>query len=151
MISPELEKYFLLHNLNSEDYFFLRVKFGIACIERVEHLLTNSAVIQTLSVGKSFASDACSRSGLNNAALKAAELAKSHPGSGSIDGSGSAAVTTSFGVAAALAGRSLEAAGYAAYASVYSYASHAVTDATSYKSEHDWQIHKFNLLIEEYK
>jgi len=116
------------------------LKFGIACIERVEHLLTNSSVLETLLVGKMYLSGKCSKQALNDASLKASELARSHPGSGSIDGANSAAVSTSHGVALALAGKALEAAGYAAYASVYSYASYAVTDISAYKSEHDWQL-----------
>lgn len=78
-------------------------------------------------------------------------MARSHPGSGSIDGANNAAVSTSHGVAAALAGEALEAAGYAAYASVYSYASYAVTDISAYSSEHEWQIRKLNSLVKEKK
>ena len=97
-------------------------------------------MLETLLVGKMYLSGKCSKQALNDASLKASELARSHPGSGSIDGANSAAVSTSHGVALALAGKALEAAGYAAYASVYSYASYAVTDISAYKSEHDWQL-----------
>jgi len=120
MTAPELILLAQKIGLDSEDYFALRVKFGIACIERVEHLLT--------------------------AAASALALASSQPGSNSIDGAGSAAVTTSYGVAAALAGNALRAAGYAAYASVYSYASHAVTDVSAYEAEHKWQVTKLTAL-----
>lgn len=140
MNSPDLLQLASIVELDHESNFTLRVAFGIACIERVEHLLTNSSVNEAFSIGKRYLSGECSRQVLNDASLRASELARSHPGSGSIDGANSAAVTTSHGVAMALAGKALEAAGYAAYASVYSYASYAVTDISAYKSEHDWQL-----------
>jgi hypothetical protein len=146
MNPPELRQLAQKVGLDSEDHIKLRVSFGIACIERVEHLLTDSSVIETLSIGKAFVLGECSDIDLSEAAVKASELARSHPGSNSIDGTGSAAVSTSHGVAAALAGRALEAAEYAAYASVYSYASHAVTDLSAYSDEHAWQTSKLNSL-----
>ncbi len=147
MISPELEKLARNLELDSDDHFALRVKFGLACIERVEHLLTDEKVVETKEIGKAYVSGEYSETDLNNAAVTAAALARSHPGSGSIDGAASAAVTVSHGVAAALAGKALDAAGYAAYASVYSYAGYAVTDISSYETEHRWQIQKLNSLV----
>ena len=133
-------------DLDSDEQFSLRVRFGVACIERVEQLLTNRDVFDTLAVGKSYVDGDATREQLLAAATSAAALARSHPGSNVIDGSGSAAVSASFGVAAALAGNALQAASYAAYASVYSYASHAVTDQAAYHSEHLWQIGKLKSL-----
>jgi len=149
MNSPELIQLAQSVELDRDDNLLLRVKFGVSCIERVEHLLTNSMVLEVLSVGKAFASGDCDKNDLMLAAKKASELARSHPGSGSIDGANNAAVSTSHGVAAALAGKALVAAGYAAYASVYSYASHAVTDVSAYKSEHDWQTSKLKQLSDD--
>ena len=76
----------------------------------------------------------------------ASKLARSHPESGGLEGTNNAAVSASHSVAAALAGGSLEDAGYAAYATVYSYASYAVTDIFSHKPEHEWQIEKLKSL-----
>lgn len=149
MNPPELKQLAQKVGLDSEGQFKLRVSFGIACIERVEHLLTDSSVVETLSIGNTFVLGECSDIDLSVAAVKASALARSHPGSNSIDGTGSAAVSTSHGVAAALAGRALEAAEYAAYASVYSYASHAVTDLSAYSDEHAWQTSKLNSLIKD--
>lgn len=132
--------------LDSKDQFKLRIAFGVACIAHVEHLLTDSSVIKSFSVGKAYVSGECNEVDLGEAAAKACEAARSHSGSSSLDGAGSAAVTTSLGVAAALDGRALEAAEYAAYASVYSYANHAVTDISAYKDEHTWQINKLHEL-----
>lgn len=126
--------------LESNECFSLRVTFGVACIERVEHLIINSDVHKSLLIGKAFVAGTCDHTKLGKAAKTASEKARSHSGTNSLDGTGSAAVTTSLGVAAALEGKALQAAGYAAYASVYSYASYAVTDPSAYASEHAWQI-----------
>jgi hypothetical protein len=115
-------------------------------MERVEHLLTDNSMIEMLAIGKAFVSGKSNERELEEAAVKASEVARSHPGSSSLDGAGSAAVSTSHGVAAALAGRALVAAEYAAYASVYSYASHAVTDLTAYEDDHAWQVNKLREL-----
>jgi hypothetical protein len=146
---PELIRLAQEAELDSADQFKLRVSFGVACIERVEHLLTDSSMIESLSIGKAFVLGRCDKHELEEAAVKASTVAKRHPGSSSLDGAGSAAVSTSHGVAAALAGRALEAAEYAAYASVYSYASYAVTDLTAYEDEHRWQVDKFRELVKQ--
>ena len=146
MNPPELIQLAQNIELNNEDNFLLRIKFGLACIERVEHFLTDNLVVDSLSIGKAYLAGKSSSTHLREAAKTASTLARSHPGSGGIDGTNNAAVSTSHGVAAALAGRALEAAGYAAYASVYSYASYAVTDISAYRTEHEWQINKLKSL-----
>ena len=146
MNPPELMKLAEEFDFNSADQFKLRISFGVACMERVEHLLTDSSMIEMLAIGKAFVSGKSNERELEEAAVKASEVARSHPGSSSLDGAGSAAVSTSHGVAAALAGRALVAAEYAAYASVYSYASHAVTDLAAYEDDHAWQVNKLREL-----
>jgi len=148
MNPPELIQLAAKARLDSDDHFDLRVRFGVACIERVEHVLTDNDVVKTLLIGKDYVSGECGVTDLKKAAIRASELASSHAGSGSIDGAGSGAVSTSRGVAAALAGRALQAAGYAAYVSVYTYASYAVTDQSAFESEFAWQISKLNSLTE---
>jgi len=146
---PELIRLAREVGLDHGDQARLGIAFGVACIERVEHLLTDRTVIDSLSVGKAYIAGQCDERHLGEAATAAAAAARSHPGSSSLDGAGSAAVSTSHGVAAALAGRALAAAEYAAYASVYSYASHAVTDLSAYQDEHRWQINKLRELAKE--
>jgi len=140
MISKELESLAKTIDLESEDQFKLRIEFGISCIQRVKGLLTDRQIIKALSVGEKFVNNKCSREELNNASVLAAKTAQSHSGSGSLDGSGNAAVSVSRGVAAALSGRAIEASEYAVYASVYSYASYAVTDLSAYEPEQSWQL-----------
>lgn len=146
MIPAALRKLADEVDLQADRRFDLRIAFGIACIERVEHLLTDESMIDTLAVGKAFVAGDCGRDALEAAAAKASAVARSHPGAHSLDGAGSAAVSTSHGVVAALAGRALEAAEYAAYASVYAYASYAVTDLSAYEDEHAWQAAKLREL-----
>jgi len=147
MNPPELIQLAKEVNLDSEQQYKLRIAFGVACIEHVEHLLTDNSMIEFLAIGKGFVSGEYNEVDLGEVAKIASKVARSHPGSSSLDGAGSAAVTTSLGVASALAGRALETAGYAAYASVYSYASYAVTDLTAYAKVHTWQINKLHELV----
>ena len=146
MNPPELIQLAQIVELDNDDNFSLRIEFALACVERVEHLLTDQSVVDTLAIGKTYVAGKSNRAQLQEAAKTASKLARSHPGSGGIDGANNAAVSTSHGVAAALAGRALEAAAYAAYASVYSYASYAVTDMSAYRTEHEWQVGKLKSL-----
>lgn len=145
-LSDELRRFATEIDLDAESRLSLRVAFGVACVERVEHFLTEDSIVESLAIGKSFVAGCCDCSTLQSAADAAANAASSHPGSGSLDGTGNAAVSVSHAVAAALAGRALEAAAIAAYASVYSYASHAVTDPKAYEIEHAWQLRKLEEL-----
>ncbi len=149
VIPAQLQRLAQLAGLDRESRFDLRIRFGLACIERIEHLLSDEQVLAALAVGKQFARGAGGRDELEEAAGRAAAAARSHAGSNSLDGAGNAAVSTSYGVAAALAGRALQASEYAAYAAVYSYSSHAVTDLDAYRDEHDWQTRKLAELIDE--
>lgn len=140
MIPEELKRIAAAINLDSDEQFKLRIQFGISCVQRVKGLLTDNQIADALSIGEKFAEGECARDDLDNAATLAAKAAQSHAGSGSLDGSGNAAVSVGRGVAAALAGRALEASEYAAYASVYAYASYAVSDLSAYVPEQEWQI-----------
>ena len=127
-------------SLANDEYERLRLTFGLACVNRVRQLLEDPKVANALAVCQAFVNGACDRSALAAAAAEVAEAARSHPGSKSIDGSGHAAVSASYAVANALAGRAIEAAEYAAYAIVYSYSVHAVTDPSSFDDEYAWQV-----------
>jgi hypothetical protein len=81
---PELIQLAQQVNLDSEDQFNLRIDFGVACIEHVEHLLTDNAIIECLSIGNEFVSGNFSEIELADAAAKTTEAAKSHPGSSSL-------------------------------------------------------------------
>jgi hypothetical protein len=118
----------------------VQLRFALACARRVEHLLEHPEVAQQLAVLQSYVDGDCDKAALERAAAIAADLATRHRGSPSIDGTAHAAVSATHCVARALAGRAQEAAGYAAYAMVYSYSCHAVTDPSAYAGEHAWQL-----------
>ena len=82
---------------------------------------------------------------------RAAALANAHGGSKSIDGCGHAAVSTSYAVARATAGRALDAASYAAYATVYAQGGYAaVADRDAFAVEHAWQVAALQALVVEH-
>src|SRR5687767_642212 len=105
--------------LDEPDNERMRLEFGYDCALRVMHLLEEPAVAECLRALGQFLDGAIDRSHLDVAAQRAISLASQHQGSKSIDGCGHAAVSGSYAVAKALAGKSLQAADYAAYAVVY--------------------------------
>ena len=118
----------------------LRLAFGHACVARVRHLLEEPEVERCLAVLEQFVNGKAGRDALDTAKVAAVQLANSHRGSASIDGCGHAAVSASYAVANALQGKALEAASYAAYATVYAQGgSTAVTDRASFEPEFSWQ------------
>jgi len=117
----------------------LRLEFGLACCDRVGHLLEDTKVVECLATLRRFLSGECSRGELDDAVGQAAALARAHRGSPSIDGSGHAAVSATNAVANAVAGRALDAASYAAYAVVYAYGAYAVRDPAAFQEEFTWQ------------
>lgn len=87
-----------------------------------------------------YLSGTAGRAELDRWAEEAARLARQHQGSESIDGSGHAAVSASYAVANALAGKARQAAEYAAYAAVYGQGGYgAVSDRESFEPEFKWQ------------
>lgn len=119
----------------------LRLRFGLACVQRVRHLLEDSAVVACLDTLARHLDGQASRAELDAGATEAARLANHHPGSRSLDGVGHAAVSASYAVANALAGRALRAAEYAAYATVYGEGGYgAVQQRESFQPEFDWQL-----------
>ena len=124
----------------------LRLAFGLACASRVRHLLEDPGAVAGLAVLQSFVAGQADRAALLHAAQEMAALANRHRGSNSIDGTAHAAVSATYAVANALAGRALEAASYAAYASVYAYGGYAVNDPSAFEGEFAWQVEKLEEL-----
>jgi len=119
----------------------LRFEFGYACAERVRHLLEEPAVVGCLSGLGSYLEATIDRTQLEGFAAEAARRANQHQGSKSIDGCGHAAVSATYAVANALSGKALQAAEYAAYASVYGQGGYgAVSDLDSFRPEFAWQV-----------
>jgi hypothetical protein len=146
-MNEELSRLATAINLNGPQQEPLRLAFGLACAQRAEHLLENPEAIRCLAVLRSFVEGRSGRPALAQAAEEIAAVANSHRGSNSIDGSAHAAVSATYAVAKALAGRALEAAGYAAYAVVYGYGGYAVTDPSAFEGEFAWQVEKFKTMV----
>ena len=126
----------------------LRLAFGLACVERVEHLLEHERAVAGLQVLRAWVAGDADDAALQAAAQELQQVATSHRGSGSIDGTAHAAVSATYAVANALAGRAMDAAGYAAYATVYAYGGYAVTDRASFEPEFAWQVQALQRLAE---
>jgi hypothetical protein len=128
----------------------LRLAFALACVERVQHLLEDPRAALCLSVLRDFVAGRTDAQALAAASQEIARLANQHRGSNSIDGSAHAAVSATYAVANALAGRALEAANYAAYAAVYAYGGYAVSDPSSFDPEIEWQVAQLRRLASEH-
>ena len=127
--------------LNAPEAERMRLKFGHACALRVKHLLEDPAVAECLLALGQFLDGSIECSRLAVYAQRANMLANQHQGSKSIDGCGHAAVSGSYAVANALAGKALQAADYAAYAAVYGQGGYgAVADPESFEPEFQWQV-----------
>lgn len=139
-MSQELRKLARELELNSPAQFRLRVAFGLACVARVRIQLLDDTAIEALAQGEAYLDGKLDEAALAELASRVAAIAQSHPGSDSIDGTGHSAVSTTFALSHALAGRALDAADYAAYAAVYAYGGYAVNDPASFVPEHTWQV-----------
>jgi hypothetical protein len=117
-----------------------RLAFGLACAERVRHLLEEPEAIECLDVLHSYVNGNADAAALQQARARIAQVASSHRGSNSIDGSAHAAVSATYALAHAMAGRALQAANYAAYAMVYAYGGYAVNDRAAFEPEFAWQV-----------
>ncbi|MBS0608906.1 MAG: hypothetical protein JSS19_06080 [Proteobacteria bacterium] len=118
----------------------LRLAFGHACACRVEQFIEQDEVLQCLRGLGAYLDGAIGQAELAVLAAQAARLANQHQGSRSLDGSGHAAVSATYAVANALAGKARQAADYAAYAAVYGQGGYgAVADRASFAPEYAWQ------------
>jgi hypothetical protein len=118
----------------------LRLAFARDCVLRVRHLLEDERVIAALDGLDAYVAGRLDRARFDALVEESARLANQHPGSRSLDGCGHAAVSASYAVAKACAGRALDAAEYAAYATVYAQGgAAAVVDHDAFSREFAWQ------------
>ena len=134
-------------DLHAPQHEALRLAFGLACVQRVEHLLEDPEAIRCLAVLRSFVEGKSDPAALAQASRDIAAVANGHRGSNSLDGSAHAAVSATYAVSKALAGRAIEAADYAAYACVYGYGGYAVNDPSAFDAEYAWQVQAFKALL----
>ena len=133
----------LAAHLDDPAHAELRLCFGLACAQRVAHLLEDPGATDALGVLGAFLDGRCPAAQLDDARTRVEAIARSHPGSRSLDGASHAAVSATHAVAHALAGRALQAADYAAYAVVYAYGGYAVAEPAAFEQEFAWQLREF--------
>ena len=137
--------------LEQAEHEALRLAFGLACVERVQHLLEDDGAVRCLAVLREHVAGRASRAELAAAEREIAQIANQHRGSRSLDGAAHAAVSATYAVSKALAGRALDAASYAAYATVYAYGGYAVNDRSSFEPEFAWQVESLRALASKAK
>jgi hypothetical protein len=117
-------------------------RFCLRCVESVEANLESDLVLECLREFRGYVESDVVKDESVMAELvgRVCALARSHPGSTSIDGSRHAAVSATHTLAAAVAGRVVEAAAYAAYSQVYGYGGYALSDPSNFESIHRQQI-----------
>jgi hypothetical protein len=145
-MNTELRRLAKAADLDAEAHSLLRLRFGFACVQRVRHLLESPEAIDCLDTLGAFLEGRCDAAALASARQRAAATAGSHPGSASIDGAAHAAVSATYAVSRALAGQALEAADYAAYATVYAYGAYALKDPDAFAEEFEWQTVQFRTM-----
>ncbi|MBV8603715.1 MAG: hypothetical protein JO224_03435 [Pelomonas sp.] len=126
----------------------LRLRFGLACVERVEHLLEHADALAGLAAFRTLVAQRA-YDGLAALAPRLEAVANAHQGSRSLDGVGHAAVSATYALANAVAGRARQAADYAAYASVYGQGGYGATsDPASFEPERAWQVLQLRRLLD---
>ena len=120
----------------------LSLRFSLKCIEDVANNLEDASVIEALAKFKACVMrfDTDRDKELTQLASLMNQLAGSHPGSQSIDGTRHAAVSATYALAKAVNNKPIEAAAYAAYSYVYGYGGYAVTDPDSFAEVHQRQM-----------
>lgn len=143
-MNSELRELAASHHMDDPEYRSFRVRFALLCVEHIRELITDNDALKLLTCATAlFSTGAPTRSAWQEMSAEAAVLASSHQGnSGSeaLDGGGHAAVSATFALARALDGDAWHAAEYAAYAKVYAYSGHAVTDPDAFRAEYGWQV-----------
>ena len=139
-MNEELDALAAAVHLMEEGQARLRLAFGLSCARRVLHLLEDERAVAAVELLQAFVDGRCDEATLLAARQEVEAVARSHPGSRSIDGAAHAAVSATHAVARALAGRALDAASYAAYAAVYAYSGSAVLDPAAFEGEFRWQV-----------
>lgn len=140
-MNPALDHLAASLALNAPTHDRLRFAFAHACVLRVAQFIEDPAVADCLLVLGRYLDGTADRPTLDAAAAQASRLANHHPGSRFLDGAGHAAVSATYAVANALAGKALQAADYAAYALVYGQGGYgAVAERESFEPEFRWQV-----------
>jgi hypothetical protein len=124
----------------------LRWAFALACANSIRHLVEHPDALAALDTLQRYVDGHATEQERIAAAESAAHIAQHHHGSTSIDGTAHAFVSATYAVANALAGKAIETADYAAYATVYNYGAYALNDPSSFAEVHRWQVNTLHAL-----
>jgi hypothetical protein len=133
--------------LNEPQNETLRFAFALACANSVRHLVEHPDALAALDTLQRFVEGHATGSERAAAAESAAHIAQHHRGSTSIDGTAHAFVSATYAIANAVAGKAIEAADYAAYATVYNYGAYALNDPSSFDEVHRSQLNTLRELV----
>jgi hypothetical protein len=139
-MNPALNEFAATLQLEQPRSETLRWAFSLACAQHVRHLVEHPGALAALDVLQRYVQGRATVAEREAAAESAARIATEHHGSTSVDGAAHAFVSATYAVAKALAGKALEAADYAAYATVYNYGAYALSDPSSFDDVHRWQV-----------
>ena len=139
-MNPELETLAREVGLEEAGQRRLRLAFGHACAMRVSQHLENAEAISGLADFGRYLNHEIGEPAFAALAERMQRVAQQHGGSRSLDGSQHAAVSATYALAKAMAGKALEAAAYAAYSRVYGYGGYAVNDPDAFADEFKAQV-----------
>ena len=142
MRNVELERLLAVDKAALDMNPYQTYRFCLRCVESVECNLESDLVLECLREFRGYVESGVFRdeSIMTELAGRVSALARSHPGSTSIDGSRHAAVSATHALAAAVAGRVVDAAAYAAYSQVYGYGGYALSDPSNFEAIHRQQV-----------
>lgn len=147
---PELDRLLCALEPASDENLEARLKFGLLCASRVEHLLEQAEVLVCLQELRAIVASPVHTSEWRALVSRADDLANRHQGSKSMDGVGHAAVSATYACAKAIAGKARQAAEYAAYAAVYGQGGYGATgDPTAFDPEFHWQARQLQAMLAE--
>lgn len=119
----------------------LRLAFGHACVDRITQLVEEDELMNCLHVLGDYVQGKVDETTFRQARLDADHLTNPQRCQKPIDGCGHAAVSASYTVANAINGKALQAASYAASASVYASGGvSAVAQREAFEAEFRWQL-----------
>jgi hypothetical protein len=149
-LNDNLRRLALRIELDAPTHERLRLAFGHACAMRVKHFIEDPRVIDCLTGLGHYLDGSLGEALRERLIAEASRLANQHQGSNSIDGCGHAAVSATYAVAHAIAGKALQTADYAAYAVVYGEGGYgAVVERGSFDTEFEWQVQCLATLAED--
>lgn len=123
-------------------------RFCLRCAQSVSQNLESDQAIECLEQFEAWVETGCpSNDDIRALRERISAIARSHPGSSSIDGTRHAAVSATHTLAAAINAQAFDAAAYAAYSTVYGYGGYALSDPSAFEDIHRQQYQWLKALM----